>query len=904
VVLAAPQVEIAGCEETLRTPATCRPAAHDSVLRLFVPGDASPEVDAQPGGVQALRVQALADEGFTVTLQAGPRAETLVVRTPGAEPWRIALDPMPAMPAVDELRARAAAASDAAALESLLPRVDALVDEVDAERRVDALRLRMLIDHQLGRSRAAETDGEAALEIALDTGRVGAAIRIAQVLAWQHLHRGDDAGARWLVDLQTLYGPLELDATNRAGWHYYRGLLARQGGDLRTALSAFEAAETLARRLGDGPQELSACTQRVVLLGALGRSKEQREGIARVLRIVETPATPRCEDALELDNVAWALLSDHGTRAPPPEVDSLFDRVEAMLAARGPCNAASFPAHAAILADVGLGRALAALGRDDRIAARTALADVAVDALFPAMPPWLRYAEGLLALREGRVDDAITASAAASRAALSPGAGADPDPRLPWRLALLRGHAHAAAGHRDVALGAFLDAERIVDRLVGAVGVDQGREGLAAQAHEGAAQAIEIFLADGRVSEAAALARRSRSRTFRPIAGAGRAARLAGPDRERFAAELDAYRRESERIGEELKDAWRLDRATRDAVLRRHAQARARMREHLGTAYGLLAKPGGTEGEALSMPAPGELWLLWHPRADGWAEFAITAEGVRAKALPDVPRGLDPKRASELLLVPFDAEIEAADSVLVLPIGALLEVDFAGLLWNGDALLSSRAVAWKLDVPRGDVGTQPHGRRALVVGDPATRLPGLGRLAEAAREAEAVAKALGQRGFTVTHRWGDDATAAAVIGAIAEVDLLHWAGHGRRGDDAWDSRLPLAGEAALDLRDVLALATVPSTVVLTGCETGRVDRGALGGAGGMHLAAGFVVSGARLVVAANDEVDDALARELGTSLYTQDVGLPDAGIEGVRRAALALRRAGRRDWTAFRAWVP
>jgi hypothetical protein len=326
------------------------------------------------------------------------------------------------------------------------------------------------------------------------------------------------------------------------------------------------------------------------------------------------------------------------------------------------------------------------------------------------------------------------------------------------------------------------------------------------------------------------------------------------------------------------------------------------MREHLQTAYSLLDDTRGMEAPGLAIPMAGELWLLYHPRAQGWAGIAITRDGVRVEALPDLPTGSDVAQIAALLLEPFDAEIEAAKSVLVLPTGPLLDIDFAALPWRDDALIASRAVAWKLDVPRSAVGSRPSGKRALVVGDPATRLPGLGRLPEAAAEAEAVAQSLEGLGFSVDLRRGDEATASAVLEGVGAVDLLHWAGHGRRGDDGWDSRLPLAGEATFDVRDVLALPSVPSLVVLTGCETGRTDRHAE--AGGMHLAAGFVISGAQLVVAADADVDDELARAFGTLLYAAEGGLPEFGVEEVRRASLALRAAGRRDFTAFRAWVP
>src|SRR5690606_40288459 len=130
----------------------------------------------------------------------------------------------------------------------------------------------------------------------------------------------------------------------------------------------------------------------------------------------------------------------------------------------------------------------------------------------------------------------------------------------------------------------------------------------------------------------------------------------------------------------------------------------------------------------------------------GWAAFAITSDRVRAHALPRLPEPEDSAQAASLLLAPFDDEIEASKSVVVLPMGPLLDVDFASLPWRGDALIANRALGWKLDAG-GAARAGTLECTALVVGDPATRVLERGRLPVAAGEGDAVARALRARGF-------------------------------------------------------------------------------------------------------------------------------------------------------------
>ena len=108
--------------------------------------------------------------------------------------------------------------------------------------------------------------------------------------------------------------------------------------------------------------------------------------------------------------------------------------------------------------------------------------------------------------------------------------------------------------------------------------------------------------------------------------------------------------------------------------------------------------------------------------------------------------------------------------------------------------------------------------------------------------------------------------------------------------------------------DLLALPSVPETVVLSACAVGDVDANAAGG--GLNLASVLLLRGAQRVVAPTVPVSDRGAAAYSRALYQ---GLPEARGEQLPRAhaaGLAAARevttdAGAPDpaWTAFRLWT-
>jgi CHAT domain-containing protein len=189
-----------------------------------------------------------------------------------------------------------------------------------------------------------------------------------------------------------------------------------------------------------------------------------------------------------------------------------------------------------------------------------------------------------------------------------------------------------------------------------------------------------------------------------------------------------------------------------------------------------------------------------------------------------------------------------------------------------------------------------------VVADPATRIRGLGRLPNALREGEAVATKLQALGWAVTFLHADDAEHARVLAAMFDAEWLHYAGHGlTAGRSGWDSALPLAGEAALGVPDILSVRQVPRAVVLSACDTAGAERPE----GRIQLASAFLLAGADFVIAAQGEVVDDTAPRFTGALYEGAIASTD-GPELARQAVLRLHRQGEPmdTWAGFYVWVP
>jgi CHAT domain-containing protein len=344
----------------------------------------------------------------------------------------------------------------------------------------------------------------------------------------------------------------------------------------------------------------------------------------------------------------------------------------------------------------------------------------------------------------------------------------------------------------------------------------------------------------------------------------------------------------------QLKDAWKLHADERETLARKHEALRDQLRRDLDAAYAILDEHAEHRA-TLRTPSSGEVWLIYHEVPDGWVGFAQTIDGVEVARLGAVDVTQPASALASPLLDPFAAQLTAAKQVHVLSMGPLLGVEFAALPYRDGAVVDAMPVVYSIDLPT--VVPTARGERALVIGDPATRVAG--RLPKAKAEAEAVAEQLRAAEWSVDFLADDEVTHTAVVAAMDGASLLHYAGHGEAGDTGWDASLILANEESLRVSDILAIPRVPDTVVMTGCETGRAETEQ--GLGGMHLAAAFVLGGSSLVIAASKVVPDDVAAAYATMLY--DDGTQPT-VEKFQRAQRRMRARFQTDWSTFRVWVP
>ncbi|MCY1056509.1 CHAT domain-containing protein [Nannocystis sp. SCPEA4] len=860
----------------------CTVAAEPTPLVLWI--------DAAPGRSFAATI-----DGAAVTTTASPIAGGLQLRlTPPAQGgllelrerehdarWSLSLRPSlrsPALaPAWAHLRAGDLDASEAAVVASDDPLI-----------RAEALALR----RKIAFSRVQSVGGEAreaaiaeALQLADAAARAADAADLVSELgetalaaAWLAVQgRRDILSAKtWLERQQAAQAH---DPKARATAPYYAGLAAHAAGDLRGALRSFAAGEARSRRLDLVRDEFAAAGMHAVVLAELGRSDEvlaqaRRAGLAG-------EALRPCDRATLLTNIGWSLLrlAEAGQPAEDPTA-----ALEQALALSEPGGACPDPAKADNLR---INLALAALTRHEPDEARPLLDAVREHAPTGRAALWLRELEGHAALLEGRpIGDAELL--AREPAELEAG--------LRWSAAVRRGQALARVGLTAAALAVYAEAEALLDDMLRAIDLDEGRELFLAGKLRSSRLLVDLLVDLGRVDEALCAARLARLRSLRALDRAARLESLDPAARERWDAAIAEHQRRRERHGELEREAWRFVGVAGERHRERRQAEHDAAAQALDAAYAALGDTAAPPRCAdLRPPAPGELLLLVVPGDDGWLAFASDSDGVAAARLPSFdPR--DPA-AGESLLRPFAGRLAEAQRLRVIPVSSDIQVH--ALTWTGEVVQARWPVAYSLDLPARPPAAIV-GSEALVVAD------ATGNLAHARDEARAVAAALARDGFRVTHLEHGQATPAAVVRGLQTAALLHYAGHGKReGVSGWDSALALAEDASFGVGDVLALARVPATVVLSGCETGASDPFAL--AGGMNLARAFLLVGADAVIAASDVIDDAIAAEVSANLYRDlDPAAPFDAPARLRQVLLELRsaHAGSDEWTKFRAFVP
>ena len=693
---------------------------------------------------------------------------------------------------------------------------------------------------------------------------------------------GDLAAMR--ATLSALQLPPQPVAQARYNPTFYRGRLAELEGDYRTALREMHSAIEIADRVKLDRYRLLAEEQLALMLRGVGRSRETAEIFERLRR--EQGVLRACEQAQLLDNQAWtALLAREAGESSADPVPVL----EEALATADRCEPPNPERQAIILVNL----AQAHLQEGQLAETRQLLSRARELEPHPSLFQrlfWLEI-EARIALGENRPAAALAAFAELGDLAAQTNS-------FDGRLRALFGRARSlrALGQPAAALATLVAAERLLDEQSLQIPIYAGRETFIATRQSIVSLHIELLLDQGRSVEALEAARRARSRILRQLAQVDRLAELSADQQARRSRLLTAYQQRRAALEVRAQDEWKLpiDQRPREEAARRvEAEAAKKLLDEAFLVLGELRTPGV---ERLPPPRAGELILAYHTLPTGWVGFAADGETVVVHRF-DLPPGAfpQPEELAKRLLLPFQAGIERAKRVRILPSGRLEQVDFHALPFAGAPLLAGRPVVYGLDL---DVASRPAragGRQALLVTDPRENLPGAVVEARAVRGLLASAS----RPWTIRELRGKNASRDAVLRRLAAVDLFHYAGHGSfSGFGGWESSLLLGNESQLTLGDLLALRALPSTVVLSGCDTGR--SAAEAPIASLGLAHAFLLAGSGAVVASTRPADDRAVPAFFAELYRQWDGERDLAV-ALQGAQLRWRgKDPRVDWASFR----
>ena len=888
-------VDVAGCAAIVAGP-VCE-IGEERALDLWLPSALGTATFAAEG-IPLASNPTNAHEGVRhrVTLPPSARSLTMRVRSRDGEmtrAWSLRVEAEAAVPEVvtraRALRGRGELAEAVAILEG----ADGSLTGVDRAR---AASLRARIELARGNSAEALRALDGSMRELASAGRHSDAADDASVAVFVMLEQRRFGEARAMIARALPWN--EHYAEGRAISLYNEGLVSRDTGDARTALGKLAAAEQQAECLGLGRLQSMVMQAEAILLEHLGRLDD---ALAR-LRQVERAGlanTSACDRGVLLLNVGWVALvaADRDPDALSTEARAIDPRVplEAALVLERECKNRRQEVN--VLTNL----TSAALLRNDTTGARARLEEA--QALLPEADAlvafhWHRL-EAELAMQAGNVQAALASFQRLGRAATHAGALGDA-----WFAADGRAAALARLGKPLRALEASDEAERLLEAASKQVPLGEGRGSFLGDRERSTRRRVDLLLDLGRDADALSAARRARARLVTDLQQADRVAELDSAGRARWEDALGKYRRARDELSDEAKLDWgRSARELQGATARRKERELA-LRAALENAYATLSLSAASAASAaepsLEAPAAGTLLLGYHQGTRGWVAFAATSTRVRAVRIGDVDPSASPSTLARTLLSPFATEIAHASRIDVHADGALAALDVHALAWEGRPLLERAPIAYPLDIGGRESSVSEatlRAPRALVVGDPRGDLPAA--RAEAAATAATLALIDGSEVRVLV---GRDATRAAVLAALGDVRLLHWAGHGVfSGRDGWSSALPLAGDERLTLGDVLTLPTTPPLVVLSGCETARSGDAAHPGAA-LGLAHAFLLSGAREVIAATRVVDDAVTARLMGELYRALPATPRDLAAALRDAQRAMAKSDpASDWGAFRA---
>lgn len=436
-----------------------------------------------------------------------------------------------------------------------------------------------------------------------------------------------------------------------------------------------------------------------------------------------------------------------------------------------------------------------------------------------------------------------------------------------WRATYGLARVALAQHNDDLALLRLSEALEHIERIAQHAELTAGRGQFFDARRALVDDALALLLRRGLVAQAFSIADAAQARVVRAFEAEVRTERLPPAQRAEWQRRIEAYLAERAAFEASAEDAdllppdrletWRTERATQAAALTQAFDA----------AYAVLDEAEAAAPEPMQLAAvqaalePTERLVFCLDHAGRPGCFELGPQHIRSFTVDGDLRG--------------QLQLDGVAHLFI--IGGLGALD--GLT---EQLVATTSVS---RLPH--TGFLRHRRpaptgAAVVVADPSLNLP------QARTEAAHL---------QATHLVGEAATRAAVLAALPNARLLHFAGHGVLAPEApWDAHLVLANNQRLTLADLLVARPQVGTVVLSGCDTGR--QLALGHHDAVGLPTGFLSAGAHAVLATTRAIGDGEPQAFLRRFYAAG-GATTPG-PAFRRAAQQSEAAGDQSWRAFR----
>lgn len=821
----------------------------DGAIRVFASADATVSVD----GVEAKTTPSRVLKHGTVhrvVVPAGARAVTVV-----DGPSRFLLPVAPPTTYAWLVEGRAIRSKEPAAARVLAER--ALSSPDPAER---ALALGLIARIELARGDVEQAIGHFREALALPSKRVSDRAEDAFALAFA-LNQRSRRYAEARAALDAIEPSLAEYPEGRARLPFYRAEIALETADDRATLRLLDRSLAAATELGLVRLERNALGLRAAVLQIQGHFDAGIATLQALDRDLSADASAEPCDHLDvLNNLGLSLERRARARR---DLHEPFDESElSAVAARARALKCADPYRRSIALYVA---ATGALARGDTREATRLLTEARPAAVRTIdVLQWLDL-EARIALAEERFGDAV----AKYDQAIAIATVAAQTDRL-WRAVVGRGEALEALGDPG-ARAAYEAAEEILDGKVFALPLGEGRSVYLSRSEKSARLLIDHLLRGNDAAAAFAVARRARARLLVQTARATSVSAMGPEARKRWDRAIAEYRATRTALDEAAASDWKLAASDLQKAGLARAATVSTMVAALDDAMSSLELPHARA--ALADPGPGELWVAFHRRREGYVAFAATSSAVTQFPL-DVGGDVGKQLLDRLPLT-------GVRRVVMLPYGPLRALDLHAL--PGLQV----PVEYALDVPytRAPVDAPES---VGIVADPTHDLP-------AAREEGRAIAELFTVGYAVRRAEGSDATAQMVAQLLESSETFHYAGHGAfGGPEGIEARLPLANGTALSILDVLTRTRVPRRVVLSACETGRAADASTETIG---LAHAFVLAGSATVVAPTRVVPDALAAKVSVGYYQALLRGDDPG-----KALFVAQRAldPATDWAAWR----